>query len=145
MSPGQVAPAVSLASGFPVGENLAEQLQSNEDIILETQALKEVFAAPDGSRVLHLGETCRRPKLRETLQRIADEGFETLYNGDIGEALVKDVQADGGFITVEDLQRYQARISLPVHSRIFGYDFYGVIKRLRIHLSVDTRTQKNSH
>eukprot|EP00958_Prasinococcus_capsulatus_P024917 scaffold4013_cov429-Prasinococcus_capsulatus_cf.AAC.4 len=121
-----VAPAIALAGGFEVGENLAEQIQGNADLIMKTPELKEVFAKPDGSGVLQHGDTCKRPKLQETLQRVADEGIEPLYGGDLGEALAADVQAAAGILTIEDLKSYQPRIFEPVHARVFGHDLYGV-------------------
>jgi gamma-glutamyltranspeptidase/glutathione hydrolase len=43
-----------------------------------------------------------------TLRQIADEGPDAFYRGDIAQALVRDVQAKGGCLSLEDLAGYRA-------------------------------------
>ena len=43
-----------------------------------------------------------------TLRQIADEGPDAFYRGDIAQALVRDVQAKGGCLSLEDLASYRA-------------------------------------
>src|SRR6185503_3329387 len=49
-------------------------------------------------------------KLAATLGEIASSGSSTLYGGDIGKALVKDVREKGGCLSVEDLASYRAHM-----------------------------------
>lgn len=49
-----------------------------------------------------------------TLAQIADEGADTFYRGDIARALVRDVQAKGGCLSLDDLARYRAEIVEPL-------------------------------
>ena len=43
-----------------------------------------------------------------TLEQIAEQGAEAFYRGDIAQALVRDVQAKGGCLALDDLAQYQA-------------------------------------
>ena len=45
-----------------------------------------------------------------TLAQIADEGADAFYRGDIARALVRDVQAKGGCLSLDDLAGYRAEM-----------------------------------
>jgi gamma-glutamyltranspeptidase / glutathione hydrolase len=64
-------------------------------------------------------------RLGETLRRLATEGPDAFYAGEIGRALVKDLGAMGCRLTQQDLTQYQARFIDPVEiayrdARIFA-------------------------
>ncbi len=50
----------------------------------------------------------------QTLEQIAAEGARSFYVGDIAQALVRDVQAKGGCLSLADLAQYQARWVEPL-------------------------------
>jgi gamma-glutamyltranspeptidase/glutathione hydrolase len=67
----------------------------------------------------------RLGRLAETLKQLAAEGPEQFYAGAIGQALVKDLNALGCRLSVQDLTGYQARFIDPVEiayrdARIFA-------------------------
>ncbi|WP_454690336.1 gamma-glutamyltransferase [Achromobacter aloeverae] len=49
-------------------------------------------------------------KLAQTLGHLADQGPAAFYTGDIAEALARDIQDKGGYLSVEDLRGYAARL-----------------------------------
>jgi gamma-glutamyltranspeptidase/glutathione hydrolase len=53
--------------------------------------------------------------LSKTLQTLAQEGPDAFYRGSIGQALVRDVRAKGGCLSLEDLSGYQAELVEPLH------------------------------
>ncbi len=55
--------------------------------------------------------------LAETLRRIARDGADGFYRGEVAEAIEADFRANDGLITRDDLARYEARISAPVRGR----------------------------
>lgn len=64
-------------------------------------------------KLLRKGDRLRRPHLAKTLQFIARAGSaEPFYNGPMSEAIVKEVQAAGGMLTLDDLKNYEA-VSRP--------------------------------
>lgn len=56
----------------------------------------------------------RFPRMAETLERIAENGARELYDGEVGEALARDVAEKGGPLRVEDLRAYRATIREPL-------------------------------
>ncbi len=49
-----------------------------------------------------------------SLQELADKGPRTLYEGDLGAAMVNDVQAKGGSLSMADLRSYHAAFCDPL-------------------------------
>lgn len=100
-------PSIELAEkGFPLGRALASALSSNRKIIVEDPALCEVFCRADGDDVLQENETIRFPQLAKTYRKIAEEGADVFYKGQLAQDLITDIQQASGIITMEDLQDY---------------------------------------
>jgi gamma-glutamyltranspeptidase/glutathione hydrolase len=76
-------------------------------------AVPAVGAAP----VLSLG------RLPETLSRLAEEGPEDFYTGEIAAAILADVKAGGGVLAAEDLAQCRARIVPTLDIPYRGYTF----------------------
>lgn len=52
------------------------------------------------------GEMIKREKLARTLEIIADSSDTALYSGNLSDIIVREIQAEGGIITKEDLANY---------------------------------------
>lgn len=48
--------------------------------------------------------------LASTLKKIAEEGAEAFYEGDIAQAIARDMEENGGYITEEDLSSYKPEV-----------------------------------
>lgn len=70
------------------------------------------------------GSMIYNPNMAETYRRIAEEGVEVFYGGEVGEMMVEFMQEIGGVWTIEDLANYQANWMEPVHTTYRGYDIY---------------------
>ncbi|CAL8277589.1 unnamed protein product [Merluccius merluccius] len=100
-------PSIQMAvNGFPMSAALATAVFKYRDIIVKDPALCEVFCGVDGT-VLHVNDTIRNVKLAESYRQIAEEGADAFYTGALAENLVKDIQAAGGIVTMEDLRAYR--------------------------------------
>ncbi|KAK2819117.1 hypothetical protein Q5P01_024678 [Channa striata] len=100
-------PSIDLAEkGFPLGKALATALSKNKETIIKDETLCGVFCGKNGD-VLKENETIKFTKLAETYRKIAEEGPDIFYKGQMAEDMVTDIQTAGGIITVEDLQGYK--------------------------------------
>lgn len=101
-------PSIDLAEkGFPLGRALASAVSKNKNTIIGDQALCEVFCGQNGD-VLKENDTIKFTKLAETYRKIAEDGPDAFYKGQLAQNLVTDIQAAGGIITMEDLKDYVA-------------------------------------
>jgi gamma-glutamyltranspeptidase / glutathione hydrolase len=120
-----VTPAVALArDGFEVSIDLARSL---ERMIPEFQKYPASLAQfTKNGTPYQAGDILKQPDLARSLQRIADQGAKGFYEGETAELIEKDMKANGGLITREDLKKYQAKERAPVKGVYRGYDVIGM-------------------
>jgi gamma-glutamyltranspeptidase/glutathione hydrolase len=106
--------------GLPFPKTSAYYLSVTwEEIWSRFEGSRDLFAA-DG-RPLREGECLRQPELAEALQRIADEGPDVFYSGDIAAHIAEAIARDGGFLGVPDLKAYKAEVRSPVGTDAWGW------------------------
>jgi gamma-glutamyltranspeptidase/glutathione hydrolase len=97
-------PAIRLAEeGFRVGDYFVNSVQRRQAVIKQNPAARAIFTK-DGA-MYQPGEVLKQPDLANTLKTIAQDP-QQFYTGDIAEAIAKDMAANGGLITQEDLAAY---------------------------------------
>ncbi|MGE0717425.1 MAG: gamma-glutamyltransferase, partial [Alphaproteobacteria bacterium] len=62
------------------------------------------------------------PNLARTLRHIAENGTGSFYRGALAERVIADMQAVGAKLSLEDLDRYRARIVDPIRLPYRGYE-----------------------
>ncbi len=84
-----------------------------------------VFLKKDGSPY-QIGDIFANKPLAKTMRRIAIEGADVFYKGDIAKEIAAAFQRDGGFITLEDLASVPDRVqwSDPISIQYRGYTVY---------------------
>ena len=106
--------AIELADdGFAVSPGLARYIASRERDLARLPETRAIFYKADGSTYKE-GDHFRQPALAETLRRIAAEGADYMYSGEWAARCVAAIQADGGKMTMEDLERYEPIWSEPI-------------------------------
>jgi len=106
-------PAIEYATeGYPVTEVIADMWTQGETLF-ESDHAREAYLV-DGERAPEAGETVRLERLGASLQAIAEEGADVVYEGYIGEAIAEEVQDAGGFLTVDDLASFEVEYPDPV-------------------------------
>ncbi len=131
--PGTVAGMIEVHDKFgslPFEEILEPVIALAENGVLVTpkQAKRfedykaEILAVNGGSTTFPVhakaGDTLRYPALAATLRKIANEGRDGFYRGEIARILSDFIQEKGGFVTSEDLAEYDAVWRQPI---IFNY------------------------
>ncbi|MFM1877821.1 MAG: hypothetical protein RLZZ241_687, partial [Bacteroidota bacterium] len=107
-------PVIALAEkGFPVTKNQAARLLGVREEMIYVNGDSALFSLEyqEGDKIKNLA-------LAKTLRNIAANGRDEFYKGSTGETLVRFIQERGGYITMEDLNRYQAIWRDPV---VFDY------------------------
>lgn len=103
-----VQPSIELCRrGHVVTAFLAQFFANRKEQLMASESLREVFINPETNDTYKEGEYVKREKLGETLEVVAREGADALYNGSLTEAFVRDIRENEGIITVEDLNNYE--------------------------------------
>ena len=78
---------------------------------------------PEG-RPLREGDLLRQPALAETLERLAQEGLASFYEGALADDIAADLAALGSPVSATDLATHQASRPAPLHIPIRGATLY---------------------
>jgi len=121
-----VEPAITLArDGFIVDAVLARSLLSQAGAMDQFPEFARDLRKPNG-RYYEAGDRLNQPDLAWTLQQIKDRGADGFYKGEVAQKLVRDIQANGGIITLNDLANDEAKVRTPVRGSYRGYDIIGM-------------------
>lgn len=126
-------PAIHMAKGYPVEEQLADSIERNKERIKKWPYSKKVLLPHLGEEreAPYPGEIFRQPDLARTLKKLVEaeqnalsEGksrkeaiytaYDRFYKGDIAQEFVRGCQEQGGLITREDMANCQVYIEKPV-------------------------------
>ena len=115
-----IEPAIQQAEkGVKVNWATAQYIDENKEKLQKYQTAADVFV-PNG-KPLEEGDILNQPDLAKTLKLIQKEGSQAFYTGEIGKALVKEVQKRGGTMTEEDLKNYVVKEREPIESTYRGF------------------------
>ncbi|MCL5049038.1 MAG: gamma-glutamyltransferase [Firmicutes bacterium] len=110
--------------GFEVSPRLAQLVEMEIHPGLRQLQPAADYFFPEGEP-LEAGSLLRNPELAATLRRIANEGAEAFYQGELAEAMVAAVQQSAiapGRLSLEDLANYQVAWREPVCAGYRSYD-----------------------
>ena len=121
------APAITLAErGFAVSRRLHTLIA--EDQHLTQDRARAYFFNADGTP-LAVGQVLKNPAFAATLRRIAAEGADAFYKGEIARDIVETVRShtrNPGDITEADLAGYKPKVREPVCGRYRIYKLCGM-------------------
>nr|VFK54583.1 MAG: gamma-glutamyltransferase 1 . Threonine peptidase. MEROPS family T03 [Candidatus Kentron sp. TUN]VFK57620.1 MAG: gamma-glutamyltransferase 1 . Threonine peptidase. MEROPS family T03 [Candidatus Kentron sp. TUN] len=122
-----LAPAIHYAeNGFSVNHGLADSLKSAHKAMQRSKASLDVFYDGAQQRFYRAGDILVQKDLAKTLKAIAEKGKDVFYRGWIAKRIAGEMRKNGGLITLEDLEAYEAKIRTPVHGTYRGYDIYSM-------------------
>lgn len=76
-----------------------------------------IFFQKDGETPKAIGTILKNPEFAKTLHTIAIKGVDPFYKGDISKNIVQTVQhsfVNPGYLSLEDLQMYEAKLREPI-------------------------------
>ena len=136
-------PAIEMADGYPIEQQLAETLERNKAKLSQWPASAAVFLPHPGEarETPRAGELFRQADLKATLEKLVESerlalaagldrkaaiyaAYDRFYRGDIALDLVGGVQELGGLFTAGDLDRWKVEIEEPVSTSYKGIEVY---------------------
>ncbi len=108
--------------GFPVTELIAYYWERSVPILRKYPNFEKIFTI-DG-RAPRKGEIFRNPYLANTLEKIARDGRDVFYKGEIARVIADYMKRNGGFLNYEDLATHRSEWVEPVSTNYRGYDVW---------------------
>ena len=97
---------------FWIDEPLAGRAANRERLSF-TQSGRDLYCRADGSPKT-IGTPLHNRDYAATLERIARDGPDTFYRGEMARQMIDDLQKQGGILTLEDLSAYEPQRNLPL-------------------------------
>jgi gamma-glutamyltranspeptidase/glutathione hydrolase len=114
-----LAPTIAYArNGHPVAETIAYYWNLSVPRLGKYPGFLEQFTFNGKAPVK--GQIWKNPNLANTLQQIADGGADAFYKGPIAKTIADYIQAQGGFLSVEDLAAHQGDWVEPISTTYRG-------------------------
>jgi gamma-glutamyltranspeptidase/glutathione hydrolase len=114
-------PAIRIArEGYPVYTKFLGMLTWSEKVMRRFPASTEAFLP--GDKLPVMGQIIKSPDLALVLEKIAKEGRDGFYKGEIAQRLVDGVREAGGIWTMEDLAGYVVKEREPMRTMYHGYE-----------------------
>jgi len=107
-------------NGFPVYEHYRKLMSFRLKNVRRYQDSRDILL--DNGEIPEVGYQIKQPDLANTLQALADRGFDGFYKGEVADKLVAAVQADGGDWTLTDLANYKVVEREPIRIQFGDYD-----------------------
>ncbi|MGE3538710.1 MAG: gamma-glutamyltransferase [Candidatus Tectimicrobiota bacterium] len=118
-------PAIRYAArGFPASQYLVDIIHSCQQDLARFPASRARFLPDDAPP--RVGQRLVCPEYADTLRCIAQEGPDALYQGALGDTVVRDLEANGGLITREDLRAYRILRREAVRGNYRGHEIVAV-------------------
>ena len=120
-----LAPAIKLAdNGYAVSPAVQRKWSSQVPVLENQPGFRDVFM-PHG-RAPEVGERMRMAGASHTLQKIAEQGTDVFYQGEIAEQLCAYLQSHGGALTLQDMQAHRADWCGTLSQHYRGYDLHEI-------------------
>jgi len=114
-----LAPAIALAeNGFVIDDAFVSTMENAGKRLLKHPVSSALFFP--GGAPLAKGTTFKNPELATVLRRI-EKGPKGFYEGPTADAIVAQMKADGGLVTLADLAKYRAKWRTPIETTYRGH------------------------
>ena len=115
-----INPSIDLArKGFVLSDFQASNLNRYKQKFSKDLEAKKIFTRPFG---FSEGDILVQTNLANTLERISQNGQEEFYSGDTAHKIANFFQANGGVLSLTDLNKYRPRLFKPVCGNYRNYE-----------------------
>jgi gamma-glutamyltranspeptidase/glutathione hydrolase len=121
--PSILEPAIGYArDGYPIGHILSFKIHEAVGELSRFPTSKNLFLP--GGKAPRPGDLLTNPGLARSLEKIAREGRDVFYRGEIARAIVKFSQENGGLLSEKDFQDTQSTWGDPISTQYRGYKVF---------------------
>lgn len=117
------APAIEFAeSGYAISPRVHFDWEQEAALLSADPGAKRIFLP--GGRAPRIGEVHRQPELAATFRKIATDGRNAFYMGEVAEDMVSRLRSLGGLHTLDDFMGARGEYVTPIKTGFRGHDVY---------------------
>jgi len=118
-----LSPAIGYArDGYPISSRVSSDFAVNIELLKDCENASRVFL-PEGKSIPQ-GTVHHQPELAATLQKIARNGRDGFYTGDVAQDIVGYLQSRGGLHTMDDFAAVKGNYVDPISAKYRGFDVF---------------------
>lgn len=121
-----VTPVAKLAEKWVISAQLSANLEEHATQHLlsgKFPELSKLYVKANG-KIKTAGDIVEQPQLANTLYQIAEVGPSYIYDT-MADTLAQEIEAAGGIVTAQDIQRYTPIVYAALESNFMGYRYIG--------------------
>jgi gamma-glutamyltranspeptidase/glutathione hydrolase len=116
-----IQPAIDFAkNGWKLEDRDERYFSNNIELFKKYPSTKIIFLKDDSTTYIE-GDLFIQSDLAWTIEQIKEKGRDGFYKGKVAELLVEQVKSLGGYVTLEDLEKYQPVEREPSIGTYRGY------------------------
>ncbi|MFO8066159.1 MAG: gamma-glutamyltransferase [Bacteroidales bacterium] len=122
-----LAPAISYAEkGFPLTELIAWYFNGavKRYINMGFENIEDTYISQNNGHLPGEGEILKNQYLANTYKKIAKDGRDVFYKGEIAKTTTDFIREQGGFLSMEDMEAHKSEWIDPVSINYRGYDIW---------------------
>ena len=112
---------IAASEGVPLSEDQSFSLLNESEINKFPSSMK-IWGK--NSNYKHFGDNVINQDLASTLNKISLNGSDAFYSGEIANKIVEYSNKNGGYISLKDLEDFEAEIVNPISTNYKGYEVY---------------------
>lgn len=117
------APAIGYAAGgFPVSPMIGRWITEQQAFLSQFPTSAAIFL-PNG-RPPRIGDLLRQPDLARSIEKIASQGADVFYRGELAKTIGEFLAANGGALTADDFADHEATVTPPLQTTYHDYTVY---------------------
>lgn len=102
-----IQPAINLAkNGFMINTEYHQAFRKHGKYFRSYPGTAKHFLK-EGGDFYSEGDLFRQPALARTLEKLAESGSNSIYNGELTTFIIEDMETNGGLIEISDLMQYK--------------------------------------
>ena len=145
-----LAPAIKYArDGYPIASRVYRDFNEAKELLASEPSTARIFL--NDGEVPAIGTRHYQKELAATFQKIADEGWDGFYKGDVAKDMVDYLRSKGGLHTMEDFANVKGDYVTPISADFRGYKVHecppngqGVIALLLLNMASALKVDKEA-
>ena len=118
-------PARIAREGYALLPGAAARHAIGLDRFKDNAGFQQVFIEADGT-AYDAGDLLQQPALARTISRLAENGADDFYRGEIAQQIAADMAANDGYVTAADLAAYEVLDGRNITTRYRDYDIHSL-------------------